>query len=131
MKGINEAIIRSMVGRLGEDEPESTMLRPLEIQARNCRDMLEEVMRPCPFRSGDLVVQRKNAMRYRWPSSDEVAIVSHVAQPGEKLRDNHSQDNTFTRQDMLILCLASDDTWVEYAVESWRFDRYEGEVDAS
>ncbi len=128
MKGINEAIIRSMVGKLDNDDDASPR-QPLPIQARNLKDMLTEKQRLNPFQVGDLVVQRKNASRYRWPEpGTEVAMVTEVADPYSFFPSK--MDTTHNREDLIVMCLA-EGQWVEFGVESWRFDRYEGEVDAS
>lgn len=132
MKSIEAEIIRSMVERMGDGADAPARL-PTPIQARNLRDMLQEVLRPNPFKIGDLVVQRKNASRYRWPDDGEVAIVTLIAGENEYVQDEPGaqRDNTFTRQDMVVLCNITGGTWIEYPVESWRFDHYAGEVDAS
>lgn len=128
MKDLSEAITRKMVAQFGDDEAPAK--RPLPMQARNLKDILSEAQRKNPFKERDLVVQRRNARRYKWPSEEEVAIVSYVPPEGGTVRTS-SADATYNREDMVILCLVGDGTWIEFAVESWRFDRYEGEVDAS
>jgi len=119
-----EDIIRHMVARLKGEE--SSSKQPLSIQARNLLDIREERLRFNPFKPGDLVMQRRNVARYRYPEPEtEVAIVTNV---GANFPDK--SDDTYSESDMVVMCLASGQ-WVEFVVESWRFDRYDGEVDAS
>jgi len=124
-KSVQEDIIRRMVANMAESSDEPKKL-PLGIQARNLLDIRKEMLRSNPFNPGDLVTQRFNAARYRWPTpKTEVALVTQVGAAGEF---GERSDHTYGREDMIILCLV-DGTWVEYSVESWRFDRYDGDIE--
>lgn len=128
MNAMQEDIIRRMVANMGNGTDDAPK-QPLSIQARNLKDMLTERERPNPFRIGDLIVQRKNASRYKWPEPGvELAMVTDVADPGSFFSSR--SDHTHSAEDLIVLCLV-EGQWVEFSVESWRFDRYEGEVDAS
>ena len=103
--------------------------RPQDIQARVLKDMLPLVNRECPFAIGDLVVQPKERMVYRYPDEGELAMVVANLKPEEhtEYRRMH-QDGPHERHDMIILVLAKDN-WVKFAVESWRFEPYSGPID--
>lgn len=68
MKSVQEDIIRRMVANMAESSDEPKKL-PLGIQARNLLDIRKEMLRSNPFSPGDLVTQRFNAARYRWPTT--------------------------------------------------------------
>ena len=94
----------------------------LDVQARVLRDILQDVLRPNSFQVGDLIVQRRDLARYNWPSTAQLAIVASV-----DVKQPVVEDSTATRDDIIILVLANGE-WVLFAVESFRFEKYEGPI---
>jgi hypothetical protein len=99
--------------------------RPLDVQARILTDLLPEVQRPNPFQVGDIVQQRRAYTRYKYPGNNLSMVTEVLAQ---KTRVAGGDGLPCERDDIVILTLVDDDTWVEYAVESWRFEKYEGDI---
>lgn len=98
--------------------------RPLDVQARVLLDVLAERQRPCPFKVGDIIQQRRAFKRYKWPEVDaDVAIVSQI--PSEPFKAG--EDSTHEMADMIILVQANEG-WYEFPAESWRFESYTGPV---
>lgn len=105
----------------------------LPMQARVLIDMLPCLQRANPFEVGELVVQAKEFQAYNYPEPETgVAIVSSRLAPDFKKYAVSESNNTLPRQDMVILALARHpdgrQRWMEYAVESWRFRKYEGPI---
>ena len=117
-KMIAEAMVRDILDQKKEAEAPK---RPIAVQARVMKDMLPIVTRPCPFQVGDLITQIKTFEKYQLP---DVVLVTEVGpQPRGRA------DNAVERLDIKILTTCSGgEHWTEYAVESWRFDKYTGEI---
>ncbi len=110
-----------------EDEPKAAPTQDKAIQARVLLDVLPDLEHPNPFAPGMLVEQRPNYGNYRFPAQGHLAIVTRVYPP---LLKNCGEDlaSPASREDMVILCLVQR-RWVEYAVESWRFQAYAGPIE--
>lgn len=121
---IAESLAQKMNGHADEEKPRQS----LDIQARVLADMVPEINRPNPFKVGDLVKQKGGGTAYRWPAKDQLAIVTHVWTGDEAKLQRPRPNKPFSREDIVILVLADGDRWCEYSAESWRFEKYEGEV---
>lgn len=112
------------------EAPSGKMPADRAMQARVLKDILPELQRPNPFKVGDLVVQRKAHKSYQYPRDRDLAIVSHVVDDPLAGTPRASRPDRVTneREDIVILCFAKSQ-WVEFAVESWRFDLYDGPVE--
>lgn len=104
------------------DKPKATK-RSKPLQARVLRDMLPDVNAKNPFQVGDLVEQKPNSGMYNWPEDGEIAIVTSLLNAPPK-----AGNKRFERDDIVIMCNV-EDKWVEFSVESWRFRKYEGNVE--
>lgn len=113
-----KVIVEEILGAQKRAEPPKTK----DVQARILTDLLSCVLRPNPFQVGDLVEQVPAFERYGHPRDGELAIVTDIGP-----QDKPESDDTIPRFDMRIL-VNSRDTWVEFAVESWRFRKYEGPI---
>lgn len=124
---MKEAILRGIAEQLndGGEEPKQPK-RPLPLQARILKDVLPDLQRPNPFKVGDLVQQQRGQRCYKWPDEDALAMVTEVYDPLPP--NQRGKGNRCAREDMIIVCNV-DGTWVEFAVESWRFDAYQGPVE--
>ncbi len=114
---------------LGLDESRAPRkpLLPIEMQARVLSDLFAEMQRPCPFLPGDLVRQRKEFQYYRWPDEGQIALVTElIAAPVvQAITDGSSPSE---RCDMVMLVQTPDSRWSRFRVESWRFEKYTGEI---
>lgn len=118
-------IVREMAR---EANSQATPPKPKPIQARVLKDMLFEVSRACPFKPGDLVEQVPAYSRYKWPADDCLALVTDVG----PFHVEADVGDPVDQSDMRIL--VSSDTpdgraWAQFNVESWRFRKYEGEIE--
>ena len=121
-------MLRALAGALAshndDSEDDKPPLKTRPMQARILLDMLGEIRRPNPFKAGDLVEQIKAYDAYRYPEQGKLGMVTANFTQGEfKSNTKHNQ-----REDMAILCEV-DDRWVEFTVESWRFQKYKGPVE--
>lgn len=110
----------------------SAPTRPKPIQARVLKDMIEAVRRPNPFGIGDLVEQVEAFQAYNMPVVGKTigVVTGLVAELSPEARRAIADDNICNpRVDILVLVGTSNDRWLEVACESWRFKRYEGEVE--
>lgn len=112
-----ELIGRSRGGPLPQPPVPS---RPLPIQARVLKDVLAERQKPNPFAVGDLVQQRKEFYRY----TIDFGIVSRI---GAVAGEQRSGGDSIEQTDIVVL-VESRGQWVEFPVESWRFEKYTGEI---
>lgn len=132
--------LRDMVGEMlaksrahGQDPGKSPPLAP-NIQAMKLREVLNDRLRPNPFKRGDLVVQIDALRNYTYPGPGEVAIVTEVAAPSKDFHEvTEHRGDAYRREDIIILCLckSSDEKrghYVQFAAESWRFEVYTGPV---
>jgi len=115
-----------------EDSGAATSTRPLDVQARVLLDMLPTLKRPNPFKVGDLVVQRKGCAIYKWPQPGCLGIVTEAMTPDatSKIVQQGRDGGIMERVDMVVMCVAQGDgveAWLEFAVDSWRFDMWEGD----
>lgn len=94
-----------------------------DIEARVLSDLLPLVTRQCPFKVGDLVVQRKEHGAYKIPTS--VAIVTHLLDMPHLDPEAPAVE---VRNDMMVLFRTERDDVVEIVVQSWRFDAYTGSI---
>lgn len=108
-----------------ESEPPKPALLEKSVQARVLLDLLPDVLRKNPFEVGQLLEARENYSHYRWPKKGELAIVTALL---EQTIRTPKDGNGIDREDIVILCLVHG-RWVEYAVESWRFQPYAGPVE--
>jgi hypothetical protein len=97
----------------------------VDVQARKLVDVLADVSKPCPFKAGDLVKQRREYERYRWTLGDDLAIVVKVLDAPLIMGDS---SEALTVADVIVLLLTDDGTWAQFYSESWRYAKYEGEV---
>lgn len=97
----------------------------LRMSAPQDEPLLADTHAPCPFQVGDMVTQRTEYTRYRWPTDGQLAIVSELW-PTNTFKPG---DNGLAaeRADMIILVYAKDE-WAQFGVESWRFAKYNGDV---
>lgn len=102
-------------------------VRPLPVQARVLADMRAVIERKCPFAAGDLVQQIKAFSAYSHPTESELGLVTCVLEPTLRPAAGRGDDRVSQREDMVILLLIHS-KWVEFAVESWRFQKYEGPI---
>jgi len=113
---------------------ESPPKRDKALQARVLKDMQDAVTRKNPFVVGDLVEQIPAYNSYRFPDAGYLALVVDVFEPlniQQRVRRGRSEGPT-AREDMVILCAVGDgetERWVEFSVESWRFQAYTGPVE--
>lgn len=121
----------SLADLLGLETPEphreKRSLPSVDVQARVLTDLLADYQRPCPFRVGDLIRQRKEYKSYRWPVEDQLAMVVDVM-AGDQHTPIAEGANSLERPDMIMLVQTPDGSWSKFAVESWRFAKYEGDV---
>ena len=115
-------IARMIADGLREAHDRAEKPKAKDVQARVLIDLLAVVTQPNPFKVGDMVEQIPAFQRYTFPSDGKLAIVSGIG-----LEPDKESDGSVTRTDMRIL-LQADATWVEFTVESWRFQKYEGSV---
>lgn len=126
---LSEALARQFMEQSEQSEQPSTPKRPLPIQARVLGDMLEIVQRPNLFKVGDLVIQDPRRRKYRWPDEGFLALVTGVVEAGAlPATKGRGGDDVFNREDMIIM-VEVDGKWIEFAVESWRFEKYTGPVE--
>lgn len=114
-----------------EERKSSRTSRPRAMQARVLRDLLPEVQAKNPFEVGDLVEVIPAYSTYRWPVEGDLAIVSHVLTEADRAKARGIK-NAHSREDIVVLCLVHDEgeeRWIEFCVESWRFRKYEGDVE--
>jgi len=109
--------------------PQPSAPKDKPIQARVLLDMLPLIHRINPFEPGNLVEQVKSRAAYNYPD-DTVFLVTHVFQPEVSVQAR-AHNNT-PREDMLVAVISpcgSSGHWHEWAVESWRFERYAGPIE--
>lgn len=105
-------------------QPSLEPSQPLDIQARVLRELLPELQRPNPFQVGDLVEQSEHLSAYTWPRRGQLAVVVELLERGTQRTD---RDDRYERCDMVI-AVSANGPFVTFAVESFRFRPYTGEV---
>lgn len=115
----------------GQDVKPQEPVQPIEIVARVLLDIMPETMTANPFKVGDLVQQKAHLDIYKFPAAPRgtnaggVAVVLAVFEP---TRD-HAHDLTdYQMNDMVIGTVAPGGSFRRFEVESFRFQKYEGEV---
>lgn len=108
-----------------DDDAPPTVRLPKDVQARVLTDMVDVVNRPCPFKIGDIIEQRTEFSQYRYPGKQLAVVTGFIKSPVYKGKDDDSRP--VCRNDIIVLCRAHD-SWVEFQMESWRFQKYEGEI---
>ena len=101
-----------------------------DILARVMVDMLPIVTRPNPFKVGDVVQLQPERSIYKYPTekAHRMGIVSRVFPPKELEGLEHTSNlNAWHANDICILT-NPDDGWIELIVDSWRFEKYTGEI---
>lgn len=124
--GLGNALLRAMIA--AEKEKNGGAAPPsvaVDVQARKLVDVLADVSKPCPFKVGDLVKQRPEYERYRWPLGEDLAIVVKVLDAPLIMGDS---SEALTVADVIVLLLTDAGTWAQFYSESWRYAKYEGEV---
>ena len=127
-KDMKEALARqlmaSMVDTHDDGRPKAPQ-RTMPMQARVLTDLLPEIIKPNPFRVGDLVTQSTAYTQYNWPQDGAVAIVSAVVELPTVRIDSKGR-NRFDREDMVVLCNV-DGKWIEIYPVDTAFDQVPAE----
>jgi hypothetical protein len=122
-------MMKALTERKKEMEEDLPAPKSLPIQARKLLDVLPCVLRSNPFQVGDLVQQIKGLAAYKYPGDGEIAIITGIMPP----KRGPGEDNNHLREDIIALCLCRSTSgrsdWVEFSFESWRFEKYEGEIE--
>ena len=119
-------LLRMLASAAEEQAKQTEAKRPAQTRAMQARvliDLLPEVLAANPFKIGDLVEQKPTYSLYKWPAEGAIAIVSATDVVSRKDRGNR-----FEREDIVVLCNVEDE-WLEFAVESWRFQKYDGPIE--
>lgn len=123
--GLGNALLRAMIAAEKEKNGGAAAPVAVDVQARKLVDVLADVSKPCPFKAGDLVKQRREYERYRWPLGDDLAIVVKVLEAPLIMGDS---SEALTVADVIVLLLTDDGTWAQFYSESWRYAKYEGVI---
>jgi hypothetical protein len=111
-----------------DDRPSRNKLSP-EMTARVLKDMNDIAVRPNPFQVGDIVQIQKERNIYKLPGKREnhLAVVCEVFEINRGYPPRTADANAYCTNDMAILVQA-DVGWVQLLVDSWRFEKYDGEI---
>lgn len=93
------------------------------LEARVVLDLVPVVTRNCPFKVGDLLVQEKAYSTYTF--NRRPVVVTHVFEDALIGRTVETND---MRNDILILVRMPTGNLQEFAVQSWRFEKYTGQI---
>lgn len=112
---------------IADDGPAKPKIDP-DIRARVMSDMLPLLNRVNPFKVGDVVQLQKGRSVYKFPdeATHYMGIVTQILDKQPEFT-NVSKAAAWHRNDMVILAEAEGD-WVELIVDSWRFEKYDGEI---
>lgn len=116
-----EDLLKVLTGGLEREKP-----APIadEVEARVLRDLLGVIRQPMTLQVGDLVRQREHFDCYTF--GRKVCIVSHLFYSPNL---SHGTETAELRNDMIVLVRVGDKHQPqEFAVQSWRFERYVGPV---
>lgn len=108
--------IEKMLSGFGMDGKEKKVTLGKKKQIEMLQDYLLDLKAPCMFRVGDVVTQKKDAGKYRFPSPGNPAIVLNLIE-NPKVSDGD-------RNDMVIGVVTPDNATRVYEVESIRFEMF-------
>lgn len=125
---MNQQSMRTL-SQLFSPEAAQPPAKDKSIQARVLVDMVPVITRLNPFKVGDLVDVVAAYSAYSFVPGT-IAIVTTVWEPD--IIANAKDDNRTPREDMLVAGVAYRNDggacWQEVAVESWRFQKYDGPI---
>lgn len=123
--------LQDLLGGLAErakrDEAERKAMadqasRPLDVQARVLLDRFPDIVGPCPFQPGELVSLRPGDRKLR---KIPVAVVTRRLEPP---KHGNPGDLSYEAPNMAIALIMENGALGEIAVESFRFEKYRGEI---